>query len=75
MKQRVLSGAILVVFFAAVIVFNRSFPLALNIVVALISATAVLELIRALGLLRKWFLCAPALLTAAAVPFCQNNGS
>ena len=51
MKQRVLSGAILVVFFAAVIVFNRSFPLALNIVVALISATAVLELIRALGLL------------------------
>ena len=53
MKQRVLSGAILVVFFAAVIVFNRSFPLALNIVVALISATAVLELIRALGLLRK----------------------
>ena len=73
MKQRVLSGAILVVFFAAVIVFNRSFPLALNIVVALISATAVLELIRALGLLRKWFLCAPALLTAAVVPFCQND--
>ena len=73
MKDRIFSGIILIIFFLAIIVFNRSFPLALNIVVALISATAVLELIRALGLLRKWFLCAPALLTAAVVPFCQND--
>lgn len=75
MKQRVLSGAILVVFFAAVIVFNRSFPLALNIVVALISATAVLELIRALGLLRKWS-CAPRLCSPPPwCPFARTTGS
>ena len=36
MKQRILSGAVLVAFFAAIIVFNQSFPLALNIAVALI---------------------------------------
>lgn len=73
MKQRILSGAILVLFFAAVIVFNQSFPLALNIVVALISAAAVLELVKALGLTRKWFLCGPALLTAALIPFCNHD--
>ena len=50
MKQRILSGAVLVLFFAAVIVFNSSFPLALTIVVALISATSVMELVKALGL-------------------------
>ena len=73
MRQRVLSGAVLVLFFAAIVVFNRSFPLALNIVVSLISAAAVFELAKALGLDRKWFLCGPALLTAAAVPFCPDR--
>ncbi len=69
MKQRIVSGAVLAVFFAAIIVFNQSFPLALNIAVAVISAVAVYELIKALSLEKKWFLLAPALLTAAAVPF------
>ena len=73
MKQRILSGAILVLFFAAIVLFNQSFPLALNIVVALISVTAVFELVKALGLGRKWFLAAPALLAAALVPFCTDN--
>ena len=73
MRQRILSGAVLVLFFAALVVFNRSFPLGLNIVVALISATSVFELVKALGLSRKWFLCGPSLLTAAAVPFCNND--
>ena len=73
MKQRVLSGACLVLLFAAIIVFNRSFPLALNIVVALISATAVLELVKALGLTKKWFLAGPAILAAAVVPFCSHE--
>lgn len=73
MKQRILSGAILVLFFAAIVLFNQSFPLALNIVVALISVTAVFELVKALGLGRKWFLAAPALLAAALVPFCKDN--
>ena len=73
MRQRILSGAVLVLFFAALVVFNRSFPLGLNIVVALISATSVFELVKALDLSRKWFLCGPSLLTAAAVPFCNND--
>ncbi len=73
MKQRILSGAILAFFFAAIVVFNQSFPLALNIVVALISVAAVVELLKALGLARKWFLAGPAMLTAAAVPFCDQD--
>ena len=73
MKQRILSGAVLVLFFAAVIVFNSSFPLALTIVVALISATSVMELVKALGLERKWFLFGPAVAAAAAVPFCTHD--
>ena len=41
MKDRVLSGVTLVAFFMAIVVFNRSFPLALNIAIAFISALAV----------------------------------
>ena len=73
MKQRILSGAVLVAFFAAIIVFNQSFPLALNIAVALISAASIFELTKALGLARKWFLVVPSLAAAAAVPFCGGN--
>ena len=73
MKQRVLSGAVLVLFVAAIIVFNTSFPLGLNIAVALISVTAMHEILNAMGLQKKWFLCLPSLLTAAAVPFCGGN--
>ena len=73
MKQRILSDAVLVAFFAAIIVFNQSFPLALNIAVALISAASIFELTKALGLARKWFLVVPSLAAAAAVPFCGGN--
>jgi phosphatidate cytidylyltransferase len=73
MKQRIISGAVLIIFFAAVIFFNQSFPLALNIAVAVISCASVFELIKALGLERKWFLTAPALAAAAAVPFCGGE--
>lgn len=73
MKQRILSGTVLVLFFAAVIIFNQSFPLALNIVVAIISAVAVFELTKALGLEKKWFLYLPAVATAAAIPFFQGE--
>ena len=40
MKQRVLSGVVLTLFAAAIVVFDQIFPLALNIAVALISAAA-----------------------------------
>lgn len=53
MKERVLSGAVLVLLVAAVVVFNTTFKLALNIVVAIITVFAVYELINALGLQKK----------------------
>lgn len=73
MKQRVLSGAVLALLSLAIIVFNKPFPLILNLVVALISTLAVFEIIKALGLERKWFLGVPALLAAAAVPLCSGE--
>ncbi|WP_243111212.1 phosphatidate cytidylyltransferase [Acutalibacter sp. 1XD8-33] len=71
--QRVLSGIVLGLFAVAVIVFDRIFPLALNIAVALISLAAVEELARALGLQRKWFLYLPSLAASAVVPFCSDE--
>ncbi|WP_322169923.1 phosphatidate cytidylyltransferase [Acutalibacter caecimuris] len=73
MKQRVLSGVVLTLFAAAIVVFDQIFPLALNIAVALISAAAVEELARALELQRKWFLYMPSLAAAAVVPFCKDD--
>ena len=73
MLKRVLSGVVLALFFAAVILFNESFPLALNIVVALISVASVFELTKALGLERKWFLFLPALAMAAAGPLLRGR--
>ncbi len=69
MRQRIISGAVLVLFCAAVIFFiNETFSFGLNIVAGLISMLSVYELIKALGLLTKWFLSVPALATALAVP-------
>lgn len=73
MKQRVLSGAVLTLFLAAVVVFNQIFPLALNIAVAVISLAAVWEVGKALGMERKWFLFAPSMLAAAVMPFCVDE--
>ena len=69
MKTRILSGVILVLVCAAIVVFNGSFPLILNIVIALISAEAVYELCHALGLLKKYFLSVPSIIFAAFIPF------
>ena len=65
MRERILSGALLLAFLAAVVVFNESFPVALNIVVGIISMLAVYELIKAMGVVRYWFITAPAIITAA----------
>ncbi len=70
MKKRILSGAMLVAICAAVVAFNRPFPMILNIVTALVSALSIHELINALGLQKKWFLYVPALLAALLVPLC-----
>lgn len=72
MKERVLSGVVLIVFLAAVVLFNSSFPLALNIAVALISALAVYELVKALDLQRRLIIAVPSVLISAFVPFCMQ---
>lgn len=69
MKQRVISGAVLILFCAAIVVFGQSFPIALNFVVALISLSSVFELLKAIDLLRQWQISLPALTIAFAVPF------
>ncbi len=73
MKQRIVSGAVLILFCAAIIVFNSSFPLALSIAVALISFTGVYEIIKAMGVEKKWFLSLPSLIAAVAIPFCDGD--
>ena len=35
-KQRILSGAVIILFAAAIVLFNESFPMGLNIAIALI---------------------------------------
>ena len=69
MKERIISGAALTVLLVAVVVFNNSFPIALNISIALVSALAVYELIKALDLHKNMVLMLPSVVTAAAVPF------
>ncbi len=73
MRRRVLSGAVLAVFLAAIILFDQTFPLALNIAVAIIAAAAVFELGKALGLEKKGVVFWPSLAAAAAVPFCGGR--
>ena len=50
MKSRMISACVLVLLMIAVVVFNTIFPLALVIVVAVISALSVYEIVHALGL-------------------------
>lgn len=69
MKQRIVSGAVLVVFVAAITLFDKLFPLALNIAVALISAAATFELAKALGMEKKSVFLLSSMITAALAPF------
>ncbi len=69
MKQRIISGAVLILFCAAMIFFiNGTFAFGLNIVVGLISFSALFEFIKALGLLKKWFVSLPCLTAAFVIP-------
>lgn len=72
MKERVTSGAALVFLLAAIVVFNHSFRLALNIAIAVVSLLGVYEIISALGLTKCYILMAPSLIFAAAFPFFPN---
>lgn len=69
MKERIISGIVLFLFLAAVVLFNQSFPLALNIAVAIISGFSVYEIIKALGMQKKWLITLSSVTTAAIIPF------
>lgn len=69
MKNRVMSGVVLVLFLAAVVVFNDRFPPALNFIIALISIMAINELIQALGITKQYALVIPSLLFAGTLFF------
>ncbi len=69
MKLRVISALIIIALFAAVVVFNHSFPLALNIAVATISFACVYEIAHALGVNKHIVLTVPSLIVAGLIPF------
>ncbi|WP_099203750.1 phosphatidate cytidylyltransferase [Scatolibacter rhodanostii] len=67
MKERIFSGAVLLIFLAAVVLFNDTAPFALHIAVAVIAALAVYELMKAMQVEKKWYLSIPSILAAAGV--------
>ena len=69
MRTRVTSGTALVIFLAAIVLFNSSFPLALNMAIALVSVLADYEIISALGVAKNYALLIPSLLFSAVLPF------
>lgn len=69
MRERIISGATLLILLAAIVLFDSSFPPVINIVVSIITALAVYEMVKALGLQKKLFITIPAVLTAALTPF------
>lgn len=69
MKNRVMSGVVLVLFLAAIVLFNVQFPPALNIAVALIAILAVQEIIQALGASKKYYMVVPSLVFAGVLFF------
>ena len=69
MKVRVISGIIIILFMVAIIVFNTIFPLFLNIVISIVSASCVYELIKVVGLIKRWEFLFPSLIVASIIPF------
>jgi phosphatidate cytidylyltransferase len=73
LKDRVTSAVTIIFFFAAIVVFNHSFPMALNIAIALVSVLSVYEIISALGLSKNYILLVPSLVFACALPFVVSS--
>lgn len=69
MKTRIISGLMMLLVCVAIVVFNASFPLILNIVVALIAVESVQELCDALGMKKKYLFRFASMLFAAVIPF------
>lgn len=73
MKARITSAVTIVFFFSAIVLFNRSFPLALNIAIAMVSVLSVFEIISALGLSKNYILLVPSMAFAFALPFITDS--
>ncbi len=69
MRSRITSAFTILFFFAAIIIFNNTFSIALNIAIALISALSVYEIISALGLSKNLILLIPSILFSITLPF------
>lgn len=68
-KQRLTSALAILILMAAVVLCNARFPLALNIVIAIISIMAVWEISSALQLTRQIALVVPSMVLATILPF------
>jgi phosphatidate cytidylyltransferase len=69
LRTRVTSAITLIIFLGAIVICNRSLPLALNFAIGLISVLAVYEIITALGLAKHLILLVSSLLFSAVFPF------
>lgn len=73
MKQRIFSGAVLLLFLLAVVAFNNSAPIVLNIFLAAVSSLAIYELTKALSIKNQWLVVLPSVLAASGVFFLFNQ--
>ena len=73
MIKRILSGCLVIGIVAAMIGFQFIFPYSLNIIMALITATAVFELVSAVGLRKYLTFLLPSVAFALAIPLIPNQ--
>ncbi len=71
--KRILSGCLVIGIVAAMIGFQFIFPYSLNIIMALITATAVFELVSAVGLRKHVTFILPSVAFALAIPLIPNQ--
>ena len=68
MVKRILSAVVGVSLILAVLLFNTSVPVLINIVVAIVCVAAVYEVFAALGIYKTYIITIPSLLFAAVMP-------
>ncbi|MGI6283830.1 MULTISPECIES: phosphatidate cytidylyltransferase [Caproicibacterium] len=72
-RKRLISALAILILMAAVVLCNARFPLALNIVIAVISLMGVWEISSALQMTRQIALVVPSMILAAVLPFTVNG--
>ena len=66
MKQRIITAAIGIALFIPVIVFSNTWVY--PAVMAILAAVAAFELLRCVGIVKKWFFSIPAIILVVAMP-------